>query len=67
VTENIPGLHGGLIAVQQVKIRTAYRTRGNLDDRVPRMMDLWVRNGVYTNVAFAMPAEGRLLLLKWLK
>jgi hypothetical protein len=22
VTENIPGLHGGLIAVQQVKIRT---------------------------------------------
>jgi hypothetical protein len=55
--ENIAALHGGLIAVKQMKVGTTDRASGDLDDRISRMLDLGVGNRVNANVAFAVPTE----------
>jgi len=55
--ENIPALHGGLIAVKQMKVGTTDRTGGDLDDGIAGVLDFGVGNGVYPNVAFSVPAQ----------
>jgi hypothetical protein len=55
--EDIAALHGGLIAVKQMKVGTTDRTSSDLDDRISRMLNLGVGNGVDANVTFAVPTE----------
>jgi hypothetical protein len=57
VAEDVAALHGRLVSVEQVKVRAADRTRGDLDDRVPRVVDLRIRNRVHPDVAFSVPAQ----------
>jgi hypothetical protein len=57
MAENVPGLHRRLIAIEQMKIGTADRARRYLDDRVARMLDLWVRDSIDPNIAFSMPNQ----------
>jgi len=57
VAENVAALHRWLIAVEQVQIRAADGAGRNLDDGVPRILDLRIRNRIDANVAFSMPAE----------
>ena len=42
----------------QMKIGPADGTGGNLDDGIPRVLNLRIRNGINTDVAFATGAEG---------
>ena len=56
VTENIAALHGGLVAVKQMKIRAADGASGDFDDRVAGMLNFWIRYGIYPDVAFSVPA-----------
>jgi hypothetical protein len=39
-----------------MEIGPADRACRDLDDGIPRMLDLGIGNGVYTNVAFSVPA-----------
>jgi hypothetical protein len=39
-----------------MKVGSANRAGGHLDDRVPSMLDLWFRNVVTADIAFAVPA-----------
>jgi len=57
VTEDVARLHRRLVAVEQVEVRPADRAGGDLDDRIARMLDLRVGYGVYSDIAFAVPAE----------
>ncbi len=56
VAEDIAGFHGGLVAIQQVKVRPADRAGGYFDDRIARVLDLGIRNGVDADIAFTVPA-----------
>ena len=56
VAEDVAGLHGGLVAIQQVKVRPADRAGGYFDDRIARVLDLGIRDGVDTDIAFTVPA-----------
>jgi hypothetical protein len=44
VAEDVAALHGRVVSVEEVKVRAADRTRGDLDDRVARVADLRIRN-----------------------
>ena len=56
VAEDVAALHGRLVSVEQMKVRAADRTRGDLDDRVAGVLDLRIRNRVDPDVAFSVPA-----------
>ena len=56
VAEDVAALHGGLVAVEEMKVGPADRARRDLDDGIPRMLDLRIRNRVHSNVAFSVPA-----------
>ena len=56
MAEDITALHGRLVAVEQMEVGSADRARRDLDDGIPRMLDLRIRNRVYPNVAFSVPA-----------
>ena len=55
MAQNVSALHGRLIAIEQVEIRSADRAGRDLDDGIARMLDLGIGNGVYPNVTFSMP------------
>jgi hypothetical protein len=44
--------------VEQVKIRTAYRTACHFDNRVSRILDLGIGDSIATDILFAVPNEG---------
>jgi hypothetical protein len=54
MSENVAPLHGGLIPIKEMKIRAADGAGGDLDDGVARMLDLWVGDGIYPDVAFGI-------------
>ena len=56
VAENVAALHGGLIAVEEMKVRTANGTCRDLDDRIAGMLDLRVGNSIDADVPFSVPA-----------
>jgi hypothetical protein len=56
VAENVAALHGGLVAIKEMKVRATDGTSGYLDDRVAGMLDLRIWNSVYSDVAFSVPA-----------
>ena len=56
MTEDVAAFHGRLVAVQQVEVGAADGAGGDLDDRVAGMLDLRIRNSVYPDVAFSVPA-----------
>ena len=56
VAEDVAGLHGRLISIQQVKVRPADRAGGYFDDRIARVLDLGIRDGVDTDIALTVPA-----------
>jgi hypothetical protein len=55
VAEDVSALHGRLVAVEEMKVGTADGAGGD-PDRVAGMLDLRIRNGVYPDVAFSVPA-----------
>jgi hypothetical protein len=57
MTEDIAALHRRLVTVKQMKVGTADRAGSDLDDRVARMLNFRVRNRVYPDVTFSVPAE----------
>ena len=42
---------------EKMEVRSANRGRGDLDNRVRRLSDLGIRNRIYPDVVFAVPAE----------
>ena len=56
MAQDVAALHRRLIAVEKVEIGAADRAGRDLDDRVARMFNFWVRNGVHADVALSMPA-----------
>ena len=56
MAKDVTNLHGGLIAIEQVEIRPADCAGGDLDDRIARMLDLGVGDGVDANIALTVPA-----------
>ena len=56
MTEDVAAFHGRLVAVQQMEVGAADGAGGDLDDRVAGMLDLRIRNRVYPDVAFSVPA-----------
>jgi hypothetical protein len=56
VAENVAALHRRLVAVEKMKIGTADGAGRDLDNRVTGVLDLGIRNSVYSNVAFSVPA-----------
>jgi hypothetical protein len=59
VAKDIATLHGGLIAVEEMKVGAADGASGDLDERVARVLDLWIRNCIDPDVAFSVPAKAR--------
>ena len=57
MSEDVTALHRRLVAVEQMKVGPADRAGRNLDDRIARMLDLGIGDGVDADVAFAMPNE----------
>ena len=57
VAEDVAALHRRLIAVEEVEVRAADRTGGDLDHGVARVLDLRIGDGVNTHIAFPMPAK----------
>ena len=56
MAENVAALHGRLVAVKEMKVRAADGTGRYLDNCVAGMLDLRIRNRVYPDVAFSVPA-----------
>ena len=50
-------LHGRYDAVVDMKVGTANRAGGHLDDGIMRMLDLGIRNIVAAHIAFAVPSQ----------
>jgi hypothetical protein len=57
VAEHISLFHRGNDAVVDVKIGAANGARRHLDDGITRVLYLWIRHGLATHVAFAMPGQ----------
>ena len=56
VAEDVAGLHGRHVTIKKVEIRTANRASSNFYDRIARVLDLGIRNGVDADIAFTVPA-----------
>jgi hypothetical protein len=56
MAEDVAALHGRLVSVEQMKVGAADGAGGDLDDRVAGMLNLRIRNRVYPDVAFSVPA-----------
>jgi hypothetical protein len=56
VAEDVAALHGGLVAVEEMKVGAANGAGGDLDDRIAGMLDLGIGNRIDPNVAFSVPA-----------
>jgi len=56
MAEDVAGFHRRLVAVEQVEIGAADRAGGDLDDRIARVLDLGIGDGVDAHVALTVPA-----------
>jgi hypothetical protein len=56
VAENVTPLHRWLVTVEEVKVRPTDGAGGDLDDRIAGMLYLGIRNSIYSDVAFSVPA-----------
>jgi hypothetical protein len=56
VAENVTPLHRWLVTVDEVKVRPTDGAGADLDDRIAGMLYLGIRNGIYSDVAFSVPA-----------
>jgi hypothetical protein len=57
MTENVSVFHGGLIAVEEMKIGTADRAGRDFNDCVARMLNLGIRYSVNSHIPFTVPAK----------
>src|SRR5579872_7229316 len=57
VAHDIAGQHGRDEIMEEMKIRTADRAAGDLDDCVPGIFDLRVGDGITPNIFFTVPDE----------
>jgi hypothetical protein len=56
MTEHVAALHAWNHSVIDMQIRTTDRAGRDLDDRIPRMLDCRVGDGVTTDVMLSVPA-----------
>src|SRR4051794_13210977 len=54
---DVSGFHSRHEMIEQVKVRAADRTTGDLDDRVSFMLDLWIGDAFATNIGCAVPDQ----------
>jgi len=56
MAEDVAALHGRLVSVEQMKVGAADGAGRDLNDSVARVLDLGIRNSIYPDVAFSVPA-----------
>jgi hypothetical protein len=56
MAQDVAVFHRRLIAVEQMEIGAADRTGCDFDEGISRVLNLWIRNCIDANVAFAVPA-----------
>ena len=57
MAEDVAGAHRRDVAVVEVQVGAADRGRGDLEDRIARIDDFGIGNGVDANVVAAVPGE----------
>jgi hypothetical protein len=56
MADYVTAFHFRYDTVEEMKIRPANSAGGHLDNGIARCFDLRIRNGIASDVAFAMPA-----------
>src|ERR1700709_2573782 len=57
MAQDVSLFHRGHNAVEQMEVRAADSTGGNLDDGISPVLDLGIRHGVAANVVLAVPGQ----------
>ncbi len=57
VTQNVTGLHARDVVIIQMQVRSADRGRGDLDDGIARIDNLWIRDRFNPDIVFSLPGQ----------
>jgi hypothetical protein len=57
MAEDVAGLHRRNVAVVEVEVRAADRSRGDLDDRIARIEDLGIVDRIDADVVLSVPGQ----------